>query len=232
MKTFFKRSVVVGVVLAAGATVAWTPEYAWNDPAANTTAPSAKPGAGGIYGTGSSRDGRVKCGDCHQRNAPNPNAATPLGASIVFTPALGANNKYAPGTRYTIKVTMLNEHFFLPDAGAGQNAFVGSFEDGQGNLAGVLESDSGQIQTSCPPNLPTLPAAGTTLLYGDCHGILPRAAVQSFSAWTFFWTAPAATTGNITLYWGMTDGNHNDRSISLDGGPDDDTKSGTMVLIP
>lgn len=232
MKTLFTRGAVAVAVLAAGVTAAWTPEYAWNDPAANTPSASAKPGGGGIYGTGSAHDGRVKCTDCHQRNSANPNPNTPLGLGLVFSPALGAGNKYAPGTRYTITATMMNEHFFEPDGGSLQNGFAATFEDAQGNLAGVLESDSGQIQTNCPATLPTLPPAGTTLLYGDCHGILPRAAARSFSAWTFFWTAPAASTGNVTLYWGMTDGNGNDRSISQDGGPDDDTKTGTMVLIP
>lgn len=232
MKNSSNRLLLAVVVLGAGATVAWTPEYAWHDVAANTPNASAKPGGGGIYGTGALKDGRVKCGDCHRVNAPNPNPATPLTAQFTFLPPLGASNKYTAGTRYRITVAMQNEHFFMPDGGAGQNGFAASFEDAQGNIVGVLESDSGQIQTSCSPTLPTLPALGTTVLYGDCHGILPRAAVESFSTWVFFWTAPAASTGNINLFWGMTDGNQNDRSISMDGGPDDDTKSGTIALIP
>lgn len=215
-------------LLAASAAIAWHPDYAWHDVAAPTSSPSIKPGGAGLYGTGAKFEGGIRCEHCHLPATVSP----PLDVTIAFNPSLSAG-RYALSTRYTITVAMVNEQFLFPDGGTKSNNFAGVFEDANGALAGTLESDSGQLQTSCPSTLPTLPAAGTTMLYGDCHGILSRSQAKDLKSWTFYWTSPSSSVGPITLWYGAVDGNGNDRTIAKDGGgPDDAVKMGSLTLQP
>ena len=96
-----------------------------------------------------------------------------------------------------------------------------------GKVRGVFESDTNPVVSSanCPKTYPKPdPSTGTTYVYGDCHGVIfiPRADIV---AWTFSWTAPAAGSGPLTVFYGVVDGDHHGKS-SLD----DDVKMGTVKL--
>jgi hypothetical protein len=65
---------------------------------------------------------------------------------------------------------------------------------------------------------------GTTYVYGDCHGVLFVPKVNTVS-WTFSWTAPPPGAGELTIYYGVVDGDAHGKS-SLG----DDVKMGTIKL--
>jgi hypothetical protein len=242
------RVVVLGALLAAGAGLAWNHEYSWYDPALPLT--SVKPGADGVFGTGSQYEGGVQCSHCHTPQARN--AANPLRALVTFTPPL-ANavnwdggvdgfvfnaGQYALNTTYTVNVRMLNEHHLKPDAGSYNNNFAAVFEDATGTRVGTLTTDTNIGPGNCPANSPpgSPPTTGTTHMYRRCDIMFSRypsgPTVNGFTAWQFTWRSPATDAGVITLALGMVDGNGNDRTRGLDGGADDDVVIGKVLLSP
>jgi hypothetical protein len=194
------RAIVIAtlLVLAPGAALAWDgPELWYASPSA------ANPGGGGIVGTGGKRDHRITCLDCHRERV-----ETNLDVSFTFTPPLQTSGPafgYALGQRYRVDVRMLNEALGPPcdPYMAHHNNFAANFELASGAAAGVLESDSGQSQSSCPPDF-TDPTSGTTALYGDCAVVFPRRG-ENMTAWSFYWTAPS-TAAEVKLFYGATDG--------------------------
>lgn len=198
---------ILAVLLVPSVASGWDEPASWYAPAT-----AANPGGGGIVGTGGQRDHGITCLDCHRERV-----ETTLAVRFTFTPPLdetgGGDARYAPGQRYRIGVTMLNERLGppCPQFVAHHNNFAANFELTSGAPAGILESDSGQSQAACPPMF-TNPGAGTTALYGDCAVVFPRRG-ENMTAWTFFWTAPPAPT-EVRMFYGATDGDC--RMTSLD----------------
>jgi hypothetical protein len=176
-------------------------------------------GAEGIYGTGGPGEYNIQCAHCHV------DAEGLITAQIVASPAFGTSgndSSYAPGQAYDITVTMMGEHKMTM---SNLNGFVATFEDASGQVMGSLNDDNGNSSTNCPAQEPAMNPPNTTFMYGDCHGILfvPN---EDVTTWQFQWVAPAAGAGDVTMWWGMTDGDTAGES-SLD----DDTIQGNIPLI-
>jgi hypothetical protein len=202
---------------AAGTARAWDGHTLWYD-----SASGANPGGGGIIGTGGVTDYNITCAHCHT------DAMSQIDVQLAFTPPLedvGGEAVYAPGQTYQVAVTLVGE--YLGTSGcemymARTNNFAATVEDVSGKVAGVLASDSGQSSTNCPQDSPG-PGAGTTLMYRDCHAVFSNGA-EDRTSWAFSWTAPAAGSGQLTLYYGAVDGNCDMTSKG------DDVKVGTLKL--
>lgn len=225
------RILIVSSLVFATAALAWHPEYAWFDPPALTPTASVKPGGGGLLGTGAPYEGGVQCKFCHMNPVPGPQGH--IDGGVVFTPGLTAG-KYALGMQYDVTVAMSGEHFTLTAGGMPtENSFAGMFQSADGGVSGSLQSDTAGFNSSpCTATLPgTLPTAGTTLTYGDCHGIMGRGANKlGLTSWSFKWTAPSANEGPVTFYFGIVDANGTDRTVKADGGGDDDVYMGKLVI--
>lgn len=212
------------VVLSAAAAVAFPFGKSWHDPAHGSQSNGGRAGAGGIYGMGSASDFFITCANCHT------NGKGLIGATITPTPAwqkVNNQDAYKPGQAYSIKIDMTGEHLGLNQGNDNLNGFAATFEDQGGKVKGTLASDTSPAvsSASCPAAYPAQdPASGTTYVYGDCHGVIfiPR---TNTTSWTFTWTAPAAGAGQMTMYYGVVDGDHHGKS-SLD----DDVKMGTLKL--
>lgn len=204
-------------LLAPSPARAWDGPDLWYAPAAGKS-----PGGNGIIGTGGALDHNVTCAHCHMK------AESKIDLKLDFTPplpAVGGQPTYSPGQKYQVSVKLVGEH--LGQSGCGQylthvNNFAATVENASGKLAGVLGSDSGQVSSSCPKDLPK-PINGTTVLYGDCHAIISSGA-ENMATWSFSWTAPAAGSGGLTLYYGAVDGDCDMMSMN------DDVKVGTIKL--
>lgn len=217
--------IAASVVLPAGA-LAFPFLFSWHQPAdGNPTTPMGRAGAGGIYGTGSAKDYGITCANCHI------NGQGTIGATITPAPAFTKMNgldAYKPGQQYTITVAMTGEHRGLNQMNNNLNGMALTIEDQGGKPSGVFASDTTPpvTSTACQPTAPNpAPAAGTTYVYGDCHGVvyIPR---PNGTQWTFSWTAPKAGSGQLTMFYGVVDGDADGKS-SLD----DDTKIGTLKLV-
>jgi len=206
----------------------------WHTPAATPSgaAMQQRAGAGGIYGTGSSRDFGITCAHCHIK------APGKIDVSIVPTPAWTMKNgspAYVPGQRYDLSVTM------IPGAGGelvgtgtnnNLNGFAATIEDAAGNPVGMFTTDTTPAITSasCTATAPgTNPTMGTTYLYGTagaCYNIVYIPRPGPTVNWRFSWTAPAAGKGQVTLFYGVVDGD-SDGNSSVN----DDVKQGTLKLL-
>lgn len=187
----------------AGGAAAWDGPGQWWKPAHDKD-----PGGGGIYGTGGQGDYGIKCTDCHVK----PKEI--IDASVTPLPAwgmLGAAKTYTPGRRYEITVRLLKESLGMSGCGpyvGHVNNFVGTFEDGAGKPAGMLETDSGRKSTACPKAAPDpKTASGTTWIYGDCRAVIPTHVPDGTTQWKFYWTAPPVGAGDVTFFAGVGDGN-------------------------
>jgi hypothetical protein len=205
------------VLLPAAAALAFPFGSSWHMPADGVRA-----GAGGLYGLGSVTDWGVTCAHCHVGGAGT------IGVTIAPTPAWQLVNNveaYKPGQLYNITLTMTGEHKGLNQGNNNLTGMAFTVEDAAGAVKGVLGTDNGVSSASCPPTYPAQDPAGSTYVYGDCHGVLfvphPNA-----TSWTFSWTAPPAGGGQLTLYYGVVDGDANGKSSK-----DDDTKMGTIKLV-
>jgi|GEM_PF-2757233 len=215
---------------------AWDGELLWNNPANGqgpVGAPSSlMPGGGGIYGTGGARDYNITCASCHVNDKKQQGQ---IDAKLTFTPSLsslGAAQAYKPGQLYVVTVALLNEKLGKQNCDqyvtGNINNFAASFEDSAGKSVGVLASDSGQSAAACSKVMPANVTTGTTMLYGDCHAITSMGGDKrnvNTTTWTFKWTAPAAGAGQVTIYWGVVDGDCVMDSLG------DDVKVGTTKLV-
>lgn len=196
---------LVSFAIVVATTAAASPAYAWDGPDAWYRAADAdNPGGGGIMGTGGAHDYGITCRECHTDRVDEP----ALAVQLTFTPALpvsGGMSTYVPGQRYRVAVNLANAALGPP---CGQymthtDGFAATFEDANGSAVGVLETDAGEIATSCPAVAPMSNTAGTTGLYGDCKVIFSKGK-PDLSAWEFYWTAPA--TGMVRMFYGGVDG--------------------------
>jgi hypothetical protein len=211
------------------------PAFAWDGPQ-YWEAPTNEPeGGGGVWGTGGKSDFGISCTHCHKRPASMPTPSVNLQWS--FNPPLemvGGAQAYKPGQRYTVSVSMTGETlgFSNCNGNANNNGFGAAFELANGQRAGRLQSDWGQDSNACPPVLPsyvnsfgyTIPVTdGGTSTYGSCHAIASTS-LENTGYRYFFWTAPAAGSGTVTVFWGAVDGNCDMNSQN------DDSRSGTFAI--
>lgn len=203
-------------------------EQFWHMPASGV-AGTNRAGGGGIYGTGGRTDFGVRCSHCHTEDT-----AGSVGATISATPAFvdlgGGDRGYVPGQRYAVTVTMTGEHARVMPSAMDVNAIALTIENASGSVAGRFIADAGQDSASCPsanpyPTAATRPAGRTTFMYGDCHGVLSLAHPR-LTAWHFDWVAPAAGSGELTVFLGAVDGDTGGES-SLD----DDSFETTLALL-
>lgn len=181
--------------------------------------PTGRAGGGGLWSTGSKNDKGIKCSHCHIE----PDGM--IDAEILFTPPL-VNGQYVPGQTYTIEINLLNE-IHLPGNGITNtlNGFSLTFETPAGARAGVLRSDvTGVNSQACPSQYPASAPNGTSYVYGNCNAII-SVPLNNSDQWFAGWTAPAAGTGPVNMFYGVVDGNH-----TGDSSLDDDTKEGIVVL--
>jgi hypothetical protein len=195
--------------------------------------------AGGafLFGTGSRADWGITCAMCHVDDAGQQGAI-----SLVLTPTpawevVNGVSAYKPGATYVIDVAMLGAHL-----GTGlsddQNTFALTAEDQSSHLAGAFTTDTCPAgpascvgTNNCPADykpLNQLPPTATTYTYGaTCATIfaLPRES-PALTAWKVTWTAPAAGTGKVTLFYGAVDGDSGNPTSSLG----DDVTVGTVKL--
>jgi hypothetical protein len=207
---------MVAVALAPGAARAWDGDDLWNNPAnGGGAAPgqtgSISPGGGGIFGTGGARDYFITCANCHVNDQ---NQQGQIDLAVMFTPPLtvtAGQSSYKPGQLYQVSAQLTGEHLGLSGCGpyvnGNVNNMVATVEDASGRTAGLLASDSGQSSASCPATAPMV-TTGTTIMSGDCHAVAAQSGkpAANRTQWYFSWTAPAAGSGALTMYWGAVDG--------------------------
>lgn len=208
------------MLLLPASALAWDANQYWWDPAQGAPGQpyAVLPGAGGIIATGGATDHNITCADCHVKSAGQIDATFAFDGMPLTA--------YSPGHTYRVTAQLLYEHLGL--SGCGQyvtgnvNNFGAAFEDGQGNVAGMLASDGNTTGASCQASMPQQ-VTGSTVVYGDCHAITSTS-TKDLTQWTFSWTAPAQGTGDVTLYYGMVDGNCMMDSLN------DDVKVGNVKL--
>ena len=150
--------------------------------------------------TGSPADGGADCTSCHADNAVNTGGGS---VTITSSPSF-TSGKYAPGTDYTMSVTV---------AKAGQGAFGFDFEalKASNTDGGTLAVLNGGTQIMAGGNATNMVHNGTGIGSGTF-------------TFTFKWTAPAALTGAVTFY---ASGNATDDN----GGPDGDFVYTTSLVV-
>ncbi|MFO0595000.1 MAG: choice-of-anchor V domain-containing protein [Myxococcaceae bacterium] len=204
-------------VAASGAALAWDGNKLWEEP---TTGPIS--GGAGIWGVGGKQDKGITCAHCHVGGQGR------VGLGLAFVPALGANDAYVPGQRYAITATLTGQWLGRGFQTCGQylmsmNGMGAAFEFPDGRVAGVIESDNAQSAASCPQTVADQ-LTGTTITWKRCHAVVGGNR-EDLTTWTFAWTAPAAGSGPVTLFWGVVDGNCDMTSKN------DDVKVGRRALV-
>lgn len=162
------------------------------------------PGSGQLYYTGSRRDLGLRCSSCHV-DAPGR-----IRAGVDFSPALGAADQYAPGTSYSVTVTMTGETRGLSGCRVepsgplpNRNGFTAMLTDGSGQPVGTLASESGA--RDCGNRV--VNTTETSVVFGDCEAAVgAQSGARSLTSWTFRWTAPPPGTGSLDLWLGVVDG--------------------------
>jgi hypothetical protein len=222
------RSLLISITILLSA-----PAHAWDGPVNWWDAADGQdPGGSGLFGTGSARDHGITCGNCH---IDNDKQQGQINFTFDFTPALGSvgtKKAYTPGQTYNVDVNLVGEYLGITGCAQYQshtNNFAATFEAG-GKTVGALANDSTPLMTSasCVTSWPNPAPNGTTGLYGDCRVIFGAGpageTIPGLTTWHFQWTAPAAGTGMVTMFWGGVDGNCDMMSMG------DAVKSGTLDL--
>jgi hypothetical protein len=230
--THFTRTLLVSLAAVAAVSVsahvgAFPFLKSWHDPSHGNSQPmNIRAGGGGIYGSGAAQDWGIKCSHCHIDNADQQGA---ISATFDVSPPFDMVNgeqAYSPGQRYTVTVDLVGEHLGTAGMNDNHNSLAVVFEDASGDRAGEYYTDSGVDSIVCQQMAPPKDDASlrSTYVYGDCHGILATEQ-NDVATWTFDWEAPAAGAGEVTIFYGMVDGNtHADSSL------DDDVTEGTIRL--
>jgi hypothetical protein len=166
---------------------------------------SATDGGGNrVYFDGSPRQKSYDCSACHN------DVQRTISAKIDWSPTV--TGAYAPGTTYTITVSLAGEHAGFGTAN-NQNGFLAELIDDQRMPAGMLAP----------------PASGITQTIDD--GAVIAGEGKELTMWTFNWTAPAAGQGAVTLHLGMVDGNGaNNASVPQNDPGGDDVALATERL--
>lgn len=226
MRRLLAISIITGSLGTSALALAFPFNRSWHE-AATGVAGTNRAGAGGIYGTGGRTDHGVRCSHCHTGDRLGTCTDPVTGridANITVTPPFGmsgAAKTYVPSQRYTITIDLVGEHRMR---GAGQlNGMAATIEDDSGQRAGRFITDSGADSMGCgPTSIRPRPSnimeghggAGTTFVYGDCHGVL-SVAEPGRARWTFDWVAPSGSS-NLTLFLGVVDGDTGGESSLCD----------------
>jgi hypothetical protein len=198
----------------------------------HATATAQRPGGGDVYANGSTRDFGITCNHCHINDK---NQQGHIDFIITPSPAWSKVNNldaYKPGQLYAMTVTMAKAGQTTPGDNLGAagnnnniNGFTLTVEDAGGNPKGTLRGDA--VPNACPPNAPapdaTVPGK-TTYTYNDCRTIVSLDQPQVILQWSFTWMAPAAGTGDLTVYYAAVDGDGKKTSYG------DDVKVGNLKL--
>lgn len=172
--------------------------------------PPGKGGGGGIYYTGAPADKGWDCAACHI------GAERRVKVLLSTMPqSLLTSLSYTPGQAYTMTLSLGGESKGQSSARSNYNGFVLSIFDKSGKPAG-------KISGFAPEEI--YAAANTTI---GSAGLKVNT-----SSWTFTWTAPAAGTGEVTLYVAMVDGNGADSppNVTLTDPFGDDVATGKLVF--
>lgn len=176
---------------------------------------TATAGGDGIYFTGSPAFPGATCAACH--------LAAPHTAGVqvgVDDPSLFSAG-YAPGQTYQLEVRLMNESRGLQYNGPARcnpngktfipcnsNGFALEADDAGGHPAGIL-CPVPPVAGACPS-----PTGGATLLGASNTAILSSGELDGkgfesndATRWSFYWVAPAPTSGPITFHVGLVDGN-------------------------
>ena len=213
-----RTAILAGVLVVAASAMVWAfpaPQF-WHQ-AATGRAGVNRAGAAGRYGTGGRTDKGIKCSHCHIQGEGK------IGVTLAANPpfaSVGGEDRYTPGQRYTLTITMTGEHRNAGTTINNNNGMAATIENASGQRAGRFVADAGQDTAACPaanpyPTTAGMPAGKTTFMYGDCHGVLPLS-FRGLTQWKFDWIAPAAGAGNLTVFVGMVDGNAGEESSLLD----------------
>ncbi|HRI66330.1 MAG TPA: hypothetical protein PK156_18910 [Polyangium sp.] len=227
----WKWMLVLGLVVAASMNTdvvrAFPQSGEWH-----WAADAQRPGAGDIFANGSAQDWGITCAHCHINDKQQQGH---IDFAIVPSPAwqkVNGADAYKPGTTYTMTAVMSKAGTTTPSdnlGAAGNNNNINGFtltaEDVNGNPMGTFRGDA--VPGMCPANAPMPDAFAmgfTTYAYGNCNRVVSLDLPAVILQWSFTWQAPAAGSGDVTLYYGAVDG---DGSKTLFG---DDVKLGTVKL--
>ncbi len=228
--------IVLAISMYAGVSHAFPSHTFWHAAASGASGSAGtRPGADGIYYTGGTTDYGMKCSHCHINNKQQQGSVS---ITVVPTPgwqSVSGSDGYKPGMQYMVTVNLVGAH--LGAAMDDQNGMNLTIEDANGAVAGVFTASIGSSSsaaacgtgTAADPKPSGQPTQGqSTVIYGNCHGVLGlehEADGNARTSWTFSWTAPAAGTGDVTIFVGAVDGDH-DGTSSLD----DDVAEASIVL--
>ncbi len=208
--------------------------------------------AEGIYFTGAPRFAGQTCSSCHVEG---PQAVT---ISIGAAPASLFSDGYDPGGVYELEVQLQNEtrgtdyatptcteprapndkYTYVP---CNNNNFALEIDA----LAGPLPRPSGfcakpPVGGVCPAPTPSMDEVevapgGDAVFANQPHstiaGMQKMITMNGQTRWRFWWTAPTAGAGPLTLYVGAVDGNGGDGTTANDQDPyDDDTVAASITI--
>ena len=117
--------------------------------------------------------GESSCTDCHAGST-NDGSTT---SSLTYS---GINNEYQPGNTYNMTLSINN--------GSNKNGFQVVALENSGN------SNAGALSVTDPTNTSAITGSGNTYINQTANG-------TTQTTWDFDWTAPAANTGDVTLYY-------------------------------
>ena len=210
---------------------------------------SLSPVGEGIYFTGAPRWTGLSCASCH---ANGPQA---LGIQISADPAGLFTDGYTPGQTYAVEVVLTGETQGLDDGGAtctvppgptqhytyapcNNNNFGLEIDAAYGPLQGAstycaAQPDNGACPMPMPLTDPTIVAPMGDAIFGnrvhDANN--PTTLDNDPTRWTFWFTAPPAGTGPLTLYATAVDGNGGDGTADNDQDVFGDDTVSAMVPI-
>ena len=117
--------------------------------------------------------GESSCTGCHAGSA-NDGSTT---SNLAFS---GTNNEYQAGNTYNMTLSINN--------GSNKNGFQVVALENAGN------SNAGMLSVTDPTNTSSTTGSGKTYINQTANG-------TTQTTWAFDWTAPAANTGDVTLYY-------------------------------
>ena len=257
MRSSTRFAVTVAVALAASAALpraahAFADATQFFDQKTQPHAATFGASSEGLYFTGAPRYASLDCSTCHQGGPQQVGLRLNADDPDLFV------GGYVPGKVYQLQVELTNEDAGLfyntptctdppaPDdtftyVQCNNNGFALEIDDGTGPLAGsnvycAAEPKAGM----CPPPDYTSDQAlvapdGDAVFDGKVYSSdpsMPKLITRNDAlSWRFFWTAPKAGTGALTVYVAAVDGNGGAGTAVNDQDPyNDDTVSANFFL--
>ena len=231
--------------------------YAFDDASqffASTAVPHASSlsaSSEGFYFTGAPRFAKLDCAKCHTSGPGRLTMHLGASPSTLFT------DGYDPGATYEIEVALGNESRGLqynastctePPGPTDQytyvqcnnNGFALELDGRGGATPGVGTICAGApAQGACPTVDPfldeTVVAPGGDAIFSNRQHspVQPKQVVRNGATyWHFYWVAPAAGTGAVTVFGAAVDGNGGAGTADNDQDPDGDDTVHATVVIP